>query len=493
MIDISWRRGLLDWKWHDAQISIDAAVGQAKRGKFFVLCSRRIGKTHYLLSRLFARGLRQQGARLLFLAPWAKDAADIANDVAQQILEDCPKDIRPVYNSQLKEFHFPSTGSVLRLKGVNGEHARFLRGGAQDEIVLDEVGQMDGLRSVVSDVCMPMLMTTGGLLLMATTPPESPGHDAATLYEELAGEGAAVKLTLLDAPDTHVSPEAKGKALLEAGEKPDHIPLILAGKALPKTTTARREYFCEFVTDASLAVVPEYDDEARAAIRVETQRPPFFDTYVCMDPGMKDRTGVLFAYWDSLRAKLVVEDELLLDHPNTQKIADAIRAKEKELWGEKTPYLRVLDSSGDGGLRLIADLRSQHGLHFTPARKDDSLAAIMGMRQSVNSRELRIDPRAKHLDRQLRNVIWNNKATDFARAGEHSIDGHYDLVAALKYLVRHVNRKRNPYPAHYYDPGAPLGPPKDSYVSLRNRRKRDDMGLFPNTPVGKKLAKKRRR
>lgn len=493
----AWLAGDLRYKWHETQLKIDEAVRATDRRQFFLLCSRRTGKTFYLLCRLFERAIRQPGARLLYLAPFAKDASEIANDIIVRILEDCPDDLKPEYSSQTKEFRFRRAGkadSILRLKGVNNEHARQLRGGATDEIVLDECAQMDDLQNVLVSVCLPMTMTTGGRILLATTPPESPGHDSVAIYEDLAGAGAAVKFTIRDTP--HVDHDEKRRILIGMRESAERVDGILDGTLEPETTATKREYFCEFVTDASLAVVPEFTKAAQKEIVREYPRPTHYDPYVSMDPGMKDRTGVLFAYYDFLEAKLVIEDELLLDHPGTQEIAQAIRAKEIELWCGGNPNnevkaTRILDSSGDGGMRLIADLYKHYRLKFAPARKDDSLAAIHLMRQSVATRELVIDPRCKHLRRQLENAIWNNRATDFARAGERSEDGHYDLVAALKYLVRSINRSHNPYPGHYYLENGKYHEPGPRTMLSRKAPpgRRSTTGLHTNTPLGRRLAK----
>lgn len=494
----AWATGDLRYKWHATQLKIDQAVRATDRRKFFLLCSRRTGKTYYLLCRLFEHAIRNPGSRLLYLAPFASDASLIANDLAAKILEDCPDDLKPEFTAQAKEFRFRRPGradSIVRLKGVNNEHARQLRGGAADEIVIDECALMDNLHNIVTSVCMPMTLTTGGRILLATTPPETPGHDSAKIYEELAGVDAAIKFTIRDTP--HVEEEEKARTLLELGEDPDDVPGILAGTQPPKTTAAQREYFCEFVTDASMAVVPEFTKAAQAEVIRETPRPEYFDAYVSMDPGMKDRTGVLFAHYDFVNAKIVIEDELLLDHPGTPDMAAGIRAKETTLWcggdanREFEPFRRVLDSSGDGGLRLIADLKRGYRLQFSPARKDDSLAAIHLMRQSVASRELVIHPRCKHLIRQLHNAVWNNRATDFARAGERSEDGHYDLVAALKYLIRSVDRSRNPYPAHYrLSGGAMAAPgPRDWLSPKSARRRRGGLGFHADTPLGRRFAK----
>ncbi len=481
-----WRAGRIRYDLHGAQLKILDSIESHDFRKFFVLCSRRLGKSHLLLTYAFEVALNKPGARVLYLAPYAKDAASVASDLATQVLKDCPADLRPDYKAMDKEFHFRN-GSVVRLKGVNGEHAQFLRGGAADVIILDECGLMDDLKHVVSDVCTPMLMTTRGRLILASTPPRSPSHESTTIYEDLAGSGATALFTIRE-PVRHIDDDGKCRALVEAGEDPAHVADILAGRRPPVTTTARREYFCEFVTDSSTAVVKEYTDDARREIVREYERPPYFDAYVSMDPGMKDRTGILFGYWDFVEAKLVIEDELLLRGPNTNDIAEAIKAKEAEHWAHRHVHCRVSDVD----LRLIADLYAMHGLVVVPARKEDSLGAVNLMRNMVHTRTLVIHPRCVNLDRQLRNATWNNKATDFERGGADSIDGHYDLVAALKYLCRTVNRTRNPYPDHWFRLGGQGGPPAGSWISPKTRRTKDSLGLYGDTPFGRRLAKRRK-
>lgn len=481
-----WRKGRLDYKLHATQLKIKAAIDQAVAARsqfFYILCSRRLGKSFMLVDRAFELASSKPNARVLYLAPYGKNASEIVADIVPQILADCPDDLKPKYNNTTHEYTFPN-GSIIRLKGVNGEHAQFLRGGTYDLVILDECGTMDELKSVIFDVCLPTVLTTKGLILLATTPPVTPGHFSAEFFERLAGEGRSIKFTLRDAP--HIPLEEKRRTLVELGEEPEKVDAILAGKADAETTTAQREYFCEFVTDSSSAVIPEFSKVQKDVVAA-VARPDFFDRYVFMDPGMKDRTGIIFAYWDFLAGKLVCEDELLLQRPNTLDIATAIKAKERELWGDAEVYLRVSDVD----LRLIADLHALHGLQFQKARKEDSLGAVNLMRNMFVQRQIIINPRCENLIRQCRNAIWNKKATDFARPeNEYAIDGHYDLVAALKYGCRSLNRTKNPYPGHYYAMGGKLGPQPGTWQSPKSRQKRS-MGLYANTPIGRKLVKRR--
>lgn len=486
----AWSQGELSILFHATQDKIYGAIQRNTRRKFFVLCSRRLGKTFMLLALAFQTAIRKPGARVLFLAPTAKQAAQIAVDTAAAILNGgsepdfaCPTDLRPELKAQQKEFIF-SNGSIVRLSGVNNEHSADLRGGAADLVILDEAGQMDNLKSVVSDVVMPMTMTTNGQIILATTPPDSPGHDSTQIYEDLAATESAIKFTIRDAP--HVTHETKREYLIEAGEKREDVDEILAGKKEPLGTTALREYFCEFVTDASKAVVPEFTPAKQKQLVIEWPRPDFYDSYTAIDPGMEDRTGILFAYTDFLEGKAVIEDEALLHRANTNQIADVIRTKEATNFADHPPYARVSDTDK----RLIADLSQLHGLSFAPARDKDPVVEVNLIRNLVQSDKLIINPRCSNLIRQLRNAIWNNTANDFARAGQSSPDGHYDLVAALRYLIRIINWSRNPYPAHYYARGGRFGPGMTDWVSPKTRRvgHSKQLGLHADTPLGRRLA-----
>ncbi len=441
-----------------------------------------------MLVLAFEVALQKPGSRILYLAPHQKNAEEIATDIAAHVLFDCPPSVKPEFKSQSKEFHFKN-GSIIRLKGVNGEHAKYLRGGAADLIILDECGTMDDLGHVVKDVCLPMTLSTGGRIIMATTPARTPGHASTAFYEECASTNSVAKFTILDTSRYTVA--EKMEMFVGSGEEVSRAEGIATGACLPTTTTVQREYFCEFVTDSSAAVIPEFTKDLEKEIVKSHPRPDFYDSYVSMDPGFKDRTAVVYGFWDFVNAKLIIEDESLLTGPNTQDIAKEIKDKEAALWMGKVPFLRVSDVD----LRLIADLWQMHQLQFSPARKEDSLGAINLMRNMVQNREIIINPRCVNLIRQMHNAIWNNKATDFARVSvkdsesSMNVDGHYDLVAALKYLCRSVIRTKNPYPAHYYVQGGKFGVPNGHWISPKMAKKRS-MGLLSDTPYGRKVLKR---
>jgi uncharacterized protein with NRDE domain len=169
-----------------------------------------------------------------------------------------------------------------------------------------------------------------------------------------------------------------------------------------------------------------------------------------MDIGGSDLTVVLFAFYDFMGGRTVIQDELVFGRRMlTDELAYAINEKEKELWthpvsGEKTTnILRIADNNN---IILLNDLSAKHQLTFIPTAKDNKMAALNNMRVHIKTGKVIIHPRCKVLISHLSGAIWNRSRTDFARSADK---GHYDGVSALSYLIRNINLTKNPYPANY--------------------------------------------
>lgn len=476
----SWRRADLYYLLHPTQRKIyDSIKAGVAKGQLrhFISCSRRLGKSYLLVVMAIEIALRNPQARILYLAPFGRDAQKIVQDLSDQILPDCPQEFRPSFRTADLEFTFKN-GSTIRFRGTNGERAQYLRGGAADLVVLDECGVMDSLDEVVNYVVTPMTLTTKGLVIMATTPSMTPAHESKALCDAAFRDGCGYEFNILYAHK--LDAEAKATALKAMGESETDIPKILAGQMEPKTTGALREYWCKWVTDSGSAVIPEFTAERRAAILAagaEHPRPPYFDSYVAMDPGHVDNTGILFGFWDIRQGKLVIEDEFLGRHLGTKEIAEAIAKQEHANWGDKKPYLRICDVEN----RLIHDLAKDHGLTFAQVVGKRVHEDIWAVRQMVANGSLIIRPKCVNLIRQLETATWNKRANDFAdELIPDELPAHFDLLAALKYLVRMLNRTRNPYPGWFDEPGFGRSNPRPSklYKTIRI-----------DTPLGKRLDK----
>lgn len=459
MAPYAWRVGSLRYKLHTEQCQIvermeemfnrkpTGAEGSVERVKamssvsYFMLWRRGEGKSFTALVWCFEFCIKNPNSRLLYLAPLKKDAEKIASDIVDLfILPDCPLELQPKFDANKRIFTFPN-GSLIRLEGVKNEKLDDLRGGGAHVVVLDECAQMPDLSYLLGSICTPIAERMNGKILLLTTPPREPDEAIQTkmVFDAHVSAGAAATMTLTDG--TRETWDQKARLLKGMWESPEDIPEILAGRMLPRKTQARRELFCLWETDAEKMYVPEWAAK-RDVLVVEFKTEFDFDRYVSMDPGHTDQTGILFAAFDPYRGVILVEDELLLSAPNPITIADTIRSKEHMRWPGIVPRLRVSDIDKF----LIASLVSDHGISIDQVEKQDSLAAVNAMRDVVDLSLIEIHPRCTALRDQLDRARWNKKANDLDRDPK---GGHFDLVAALKYLVRSVDRtrtrSRNPY------------------------------------------------
>jgi hypothetical protein len=159
---------------------------------------------------------------------------------------------------------------------------------------------------------------------------------------------------------------------------------------------------------------------------------------------------VLFGYYDFMRAKLIIEDELVMHGPRmtTDILAGAIRHKEKQWYKDKDEE-KIERYSDNNDLLLIQDLETLHQLPFTPTSKDSLDAMVNELRVFVSADRLSVHPRCVHTIGCLKYGVWSdkqNKKREFARS---KVYGHFDGLAALIYMLRNIDQQTNPIPQDF--------------------------------------------
>lgn len=431
-----WDRGVLKWKLHDPQKEINNAIDTSPKRIIVVVSSRRIGKSYMLLIKAIEECLSKDNSIVKYICPKQNMLKKILNPMMKEILTDCPIDIRPKYKTNDRVWMFPN-GSQIQMEGTdNGNHEN-IRGGNANLCIVDEAGFCTELDYVVKSVLLPTTTTTKGKVILISTPSKKPDHEFVEMYmkpAEFANE--LIIKTIHDNP------------MVSAEEVQDIIKEYPGGESNPEY---RREYLCEVVMDEDSSVVPEFSRELEDAIVQEWKRPKFYDVYVSMDPGYRDLTAVLFAYFDFYRNKVVIEDELVLKGSttvNTEYLAARILEKEAQLFFDiytkeaKKPFMRVSDINPT----LLNDLHTLHGLHFNPTAKDDKRAAVNQTRVMLAQGNVIINPRCVNLIRHLKGATWDKSGKKYARSPD---SGHYDCVDALIYLLRNIVKSKNPFPPGY--------------------------------------------
>jgi len=425
-----WAMGELRWLLFDDQhqiydplrAAIDSTEGVKKwvveihrqRGKSFAAC---------LLADEAAR--RNPGWQIRFVTGNQKSLRKIVQPNMRALHETCPFDLRPAWNTMDSCYRYHN-GSEIHLAGANDGHADDSRGQRAHLCIVDEAGFVDDLDYLVGSVLLPQTLTTGGKVILISTPPVTPAHAFIAEVELAIGRGTHILSTIDDC--THLSDRQKSDLIAELGGR--------------TSTKARRELWCEHIVDEERAVVPEFDDARRSAIVSPIPPATYEQPTVAIDVGFEDLTAILFGYWHFTTARLHIQAEVMIKRGRTDQVADAIRMKEEELWG-KNENLPGPVRWSDTDLRLIADLGELHDLGVTPTAKDDKEAQVNALRMLVKEDKLRIDPSCVMLIGTLRTAVWNKARTSFERLREY---GHADALDALIYLHRNVDRYSNPYP-----------------------------------------------
>lgn len=430
-----WNAGVVNWKLDNVQKELYASYHNAKLKTIVWSCSRRLGKSFALCVLAIEASLKKPNSVVKYIAPNQKHVKMIIRPLLKQILNDCPRELKPKFHTHENIYRF-ANGSEIQLAGTDQGHAESLRGGSADLCIIDEAGFCNDLRYIVQSILIPTTTTTRGKVILSSTPPISPDHEFVEYMKNAEFKGTFVKKTIYDGLGSRITQEIIDEMIEELGGV--------------HTVAFRREYLCELIKDEDYAVIPEFTDDLETQIVKEWARPVWYDGYVGGDIGFKDLSVFLFAYYDFKNAKLIIEDELVMNgrRQTTEALARGIKDKEEAIFRDKMtgetqkPYLRVCDNN----LIVINDLHVLHGLTFLPTAKDDSEAALNNVRIMLKQGRIVINPRCKTLLFHLKHATWNKSRKSYDRSPDA---GHYDAVDALKYLVRNVQYAKNPYPAHF--------------------------------------------
>ena len=425
-LDNLWRTGNLRYKFWPVQNEMAKTLTlNSTSRKRLLNCSRRIRKTTttilLCLEDLISKELP---APIHYISGTMSDVRKIVQGILKDILPDCPPDMRPTYHHVDNYYYFPTYGNRLYICAANNGKADNIRGQASYRCVIDEAQNIDDLRYLIDSVVMPMLITTDGQIWITMTPPTSPAHEVAKYVQEARESGSYAEFDIY-----------------KSGYPPDIISSFCQEAGGANSTSWLREYMCKFVVDSEFALVREWDDKYAYSYNRDRYYP-FYHKYVAMDIGVADKTVVIFGTYDFLQAKLFIQDEFCLQGTEmiTSTVAAKTKHKEKELFGDQKPKLRISDNNN---LVLLQDLAHDHKLSFAPTSKDTLEAMVNNLREWVKSGRIVVDPKCEQTLGCLRYGVWNKQKNKFDKSTKY---GHYDALAALMYLVRNVDRNTNPIP-----------------------------------------------
>lgn len=453
-----WWHGFLSWKLTGdpdsgklGQLKIEEAF-QSTTGKLFVGdCSRQLGKSTWAADKCVELALRKRRARIRYATAFLSDLEQFIIPAFEFVLEDCPDLLKPIWKAQKSEWYFPTTGSRIRLIGLDRK-PNGLRGNKLDLVVLDEAGYVARLSYIYKFVLIPATThVPDAKIIMISTQPESPDHDfvefcdKAEIEMKEGGGSGYVKIDIDENPlltktqiDDIAIEFAPSDPFLTREEK------ISLGRA---STAFRREYLCERVVEENRAIIPEFKEKRHVLISPRCPAFAYWYRMEALDSGVRDLTACLFGYYDFARAKAVIEDEFAIQgaEVTTKRISQKVHEKEALHKYKEFKWLRRM--ADNNNLILIQDLaQEEHKLVFNPTGKDDLHAMVNKVRVWMGSDRIEIHPRCVRLISAMKAGIWNNTRTEFARSKIH---GHYDLIASLVYFIRNIPEHQNNVPPYF--------------------------------------------
>jgi len=437
----AWTKGDLYYKLQDHQLDVYEFLRTRQNLTCSLLLSRRFGKTHICFTLDVEDCLRTPGARIAYFYPTQKQGKEILFPIYDIVFEDAPGSQKAVWNDQMSCYTFPNGSKIFIFGCENKGDVDRHRGPKYSAIRIDEAGVHGLLKYLYKSVLLPTLLTMKDkpLITFLGTPALFFDHEFRYICDFTAAKGDLIVRTISD--NSSISEETKEKFIDESGGY--------------ESTETLREYFCKWVTDSRLVIIPEWNDKY---IQTPEKEPEykFYHHYVACDWGLGDKTAIMYATWDFKRAQLVIEAEQTLTNLDavTSNIALLIKVTSEKLWPSSKVYRYIGDSNN---AQIIQDLNVIYGLPFIGTTKSNmsdnpehikiKQSMVNSLRESVKRAQFIIEPQCKETIGNFRSGIWNKNYSSFERTEEY---GHFDLLDAAIYLDRNVDRTTNPIPDNFY-------------------------------------------
>lgn len=415
----AWQTGKLRYLLKPIQRVIYDKIKASKDLIYVVNCTRRGGKSFTMAAIATEIAIQTPHSQIHFAAPFQNQVKEYLLPIFHELLKDCPEDLRPVWKDGNK-WVFPN-GSFIKLCGCNNRQYDNLRGNRSDLFILDEARDIDDLETVVNDIALPQLLSSsypGKRIIMPSTPPSTPDHPFKTYAEAAKATGDYSEFTI---EETWYPKEDIERFIAKAGGR--------------ESASAQREYFCKFVVDPTLQIIPEWKTELFAQ---EVEKDDYFQFYTLlegMDVGYRDFTAWVLGFYDWKNARVVIDYEFALreNEFTTEVLAAKIKEIEEQDYRKLNQTKRIARISDNNNLNILADLSRIYKMPFAPVSKKNGKEWMVNqLREFVRAGKLVINPRCKMLIASLEFGIWKRDKTDFERSKEL---GHYDFIDALVYLI----------------------------------------------------------
>ena len=434
-----WHQGDLSHLLHHVQIEINTAIKNEDIvddvGVWLLNCTRRIGKTRGALVYAIERCLQRPNTVVYFAHPVKDQVRRIVRVELAGLLSKCPKTLRPKQRGEY--FTLFNNGSSIELVGLD-KQPDGLRGTGANVVIIDEAAQVNDLSYAHDNVILPLLRRQHNpkCILLSTPNPKETENDFKNMCNQakLNGGKNYFEFNIYQSP-------------LETTQKIANIIKHYEKEGIKDGTTAikfQTEYMCQFVIDTELLVVPNWDEKFILRDKeykklIDTLHYPHWKKFTTLDPGYRDKTAALFAYYNPQKGQLVIEDEYIttiMKEP-AHIMAPILIKKEKDLWsyidyGNSDMLHRIADSN----VPMFLDSLMRHGITFQGIKSKDRKREMVGeLRRLIAQGRIIIHERCSSLLGCLKNGLWDTAKASADKFAHSEVYGHYDALDALIYMV----------------------------------------------------------
>jgi hypothetical protein len=455
-----------------------------------------------------------RGCHGMIAIPVAKKIGGVLVPNIKKLFRDMPKGYAPEHRGsgqgEHEHLYVPAVDGRIKLVGLD-HHPDALRGPFLDWAFVTEAGYVttDLESTVVSEIMLQFQGLDHAWMVLESSAPKSLDHPFKRVFVvDAMARGAYSEQVITD--NTSLTKEEIEDEIRMTGGMQSAI--------------TKRELFNIVEPDPEQMVVPEFNE----AIHVvdEWPMPEHALAHEGYDPGTTDPHGLVGLYLDWMTQTIVVVYSWKEANASTGKVVATAQNYERLLWGtehatpdtrqqnrglisianaERTPggkvwvppegSLTYWDESSwtlrpnpfsrisDIDNQFVIDMNNDHAMAIRDADKGPGSA-------EADEQHLRMLFAARHKDGRPKIVIVRNGYTDDIiwqlRSGMWKVDetghktdwqrtkllGHLDCIAALKYVVRDVKWRRNPFPPEAIDVNKP-----NTFVPERIKKKLRGSGM----------------
>lgn len=481
--------------------------------------ARRTGKTSSWLVVAAEECIRfhaehGRGCQGLIAIPVQKKIGAVLVPLIEKIFRHAPAGYKPEYRAsgqgQHEHLYIPAVQARIKFVGLD-HHPDALRGPYLDFGIVTEAGftEADLESVIVSEIMLQLQGLPHAWFVMESSAPKTVDHSFNRVFVlDAQARGAYSEQVITD--NTSLTPEDIEDEIRMCGGR--------------NSAVCKRELFNIVEPDPEMMVVPEFDESIHVVDPADYPMPEHALAHEGYDPGTTDPHGLVGGWLDWMRQCFVVCFSWAKSNASTGEVVSVAKAFEAHFWGTEhatpetrrpnkrllrlahaqtrpdekvwvppegslsywddthwtlrpNPYSRVSDIDN----QFVIDMNVDYAMQIRDAEKgpgsaeaDEQHLRMLFAARHKDGRPKIVILRNGHTDdliMQLRSGMWkvseNHHKSDWQRT---KLLGHLDCIAALKYVVRDIRWRRNPFPPALRDLDGPnvYIPPKVA-AKLRNR------------------------